>query len=267
MPSLHFGRRPLIQAIAVAALSVVTVCSTPTRATTLWYNGNYDLNDAATNENNVPINIGGTYKLEQALVYDNFVVPVGLNYVLTSVFSNNQIAYSATPTTATWQIRTGLSAGKAGTLVASGDTAATETLETSSNASNANNYLYNEYQISAAVTGVTLPPGTYWLAVAPDSLGYYGDQSYIETTKGASAVGTPPGNDGNSFLFNNLTGTGAENYVASSLDFSAGVAGSTVVPEPAAAPMIAFGIAGAFWVSGRRRRRQNDNLPSVSVLR
>jgi MYXO-CTERM domain-containing protein len=106
-----------------------------------------------------------------------------------------------------------------------------------------------------------LTPGTYWVAVAPDSdytansqyaSHYYGNQSYEETTGGANAVGTPNGNDGNSFLFNDLSGPGNLNYVPSSLDYSEGVVG-TATPEPSGF-LPAAGLAGIAWLASRRRR-------------
>jgi hypothetical protein len=218
--------------------------------TTLWYNGDFDLNDAATNENNVPINIGGTYELNTSLVFNNFVVPAGQTWSISSVFSNNQISYPyAAPTTADWQIRSGVSAGNGGTLVASGDTSATVT---QTHPADSVNYIEPEFKVAAVVAGVTLTSGTYWVAVAPNSAGYYGDQSYMETTSGANAIGTPPGNDGNSFLFNDLSGPGSLNYVASSLDYSEGVIGA-VVPEPAGMLPI-MGLAGMSLLTFRRRR-------------
>ena len=241
--------RPHLLAIACAVITPLSA-----RAATLFYNGDYNLNDAAKNQNNVPINVGGTYQLEKALVYDDFIVPSGQTWKLTSVFSNNQIAYSAAPATAVWEIRSGMSAGNGGTIVASGDTTATVTTET---AADGNNYIDPEFQIAAAVPTVTLAAGTYWVAVAPDSAGYYGDQSYNETTSGANAVGTPPGNNGRSFLFDSLSGPGNENFVASNLDYSAGVVGTiTFLPEPAVESVLC--LAGAFYFV-RRPSRSNQN--------
>jgi hypothetical protein len=233
----------------------VVIALSPARAvaaTSLWYNGNYDLNDAYTDQNNVPINFGGSYVLDKSLVYDDFIVPVGQSWTLSSLFVDDQLDYYALPTTATWEIRSGMSAGQGGTLLFSGDTAATNTLLT---AANGNSYIDPEYKISAAVTGVTIGPGVYWMAVAPDSAGYYGDQSYIETTSGTGAIGSPAGNDGNSFLNNNLSGPGHLSFAPSSLDFSAGVNGTaTLVPEPASLPMLAAGLALAFGLGQRGHR-------------
>ena len=154
-----------------------------------------------------------------------------------------------------------MTAGSGGTLVASGDTAATATLL---HAADYNNYIDPEYQIAATVTGVTLTAGTYWLAVAPDSSPFVGDvndQSYIETTSGAGAIGMPAGNDGQSFTSNNLLGAGKVTFAASNLDFSAGVMGNLVsVPEPASWVMLVAGLAGAACLV---HRRQSVPMPAA----
>ncbi len=248
MTSVHLSlsRRILPAVLLLGALTLPTSA----HADMLWYNGNFDLNDAAVNQNYVPINTGSGYMLEKAFVYDNFVVPVGQTWTITNLFTYNQVAYYVAPTKAAWEIRSGVSAGNGGTLLYSGDSAATATL---THAADYNNYIDPEYQVSVAVS-IKLTAGTYWMAVAPDSAGYYGDQSYIETTSGAGAVGTPPGNDGRSFIGNNLTGVGASNFVASNLDFSAGVIGTaatTAVPEPASFLLLAAGLAGAPWLIRR----------------
>ena len=183
-------------------------------------------------------------------------MPVGQTWSLTSHFSNNQLAFNVLPTTATREIRSGMSAGLGGTLIASGDTTATVTLLTPADA---NNHIDPEYRTAAAVTGVTLTAGTYWMAIAPDSLGYYSDQSYIETTSEAIAIGLPPGNDGRSFLNNNLIGSGKLTFAASSLDYSAGVVGTfTTVPEPTSGWMLVAALAGGFtWLRQDHQRRSS----------
>jgi hypothetical protein len=241
-------------------LLATTLCTSRARADLLWYNGDYDNRDSLTNESQVPVNTGSGYVLEKSLVYDNFIVPTGQTWTLTSLFSNNQIAYYANPTTATWEIRSGVSAGNGGTLVASGDSAATLTAVTT-----VSGYYYAapEYTVSVAVSNITLTAGTYWLAVAPDSAGYYGDQSYIETTSGANAVGSPPGDDGNSFINSNSPGAPLNFAPTSSvlndpgaIDFSMGVVGTFVagVPEPSSWGLVLVGLIGP--AAYLRRRKQ-----------
>jgi hypothetical protein len=256
MSSSSFDRL-LRSGLQISAIGIALLAASPARAAgTLWYNGDYDDDDASTNESDVAINDPPSYFLETSLVYDDFIVPTGQVWTLTSMATNDQMAYVALPTTATWEIRSGMSAGNGGTLLYNGDTTATATL---THAADGNNYIDPEYNISAAVTGVVLTAGTYWMAVAPDDVsggtGFFGDQSFIETTSGANAIGNPPGNDGLSFINNNLpAGNGGEVFaVADDPDYSASVSGmAVVVPEPAGWPMLAAGLAGALCLVRRR---------------
>ena len=126
---------------------------------TIWYNGDSDGRDGIVNQTGTP----------DGLVYDNFIVPTGQTWTINSVFSNDLLAFA--PTTASWEIRSGVSAGDGGTLVASGDGA--DTFTATGKSYNFNGVVaVNEYTNTVAVSGVTLGPGTYWLAVAPDISGY-----------------------------------------------------------------------------------------------
>jgi hypothetical protein len=195
-------------------------------------------------------------------LFEVILTSSGQNWTLTSVFSNDQVNFSTLPTSASWQIRTGVSAGNGGTLVASGDTAATFTPVSQVGGFS---YAGPQYQVSAAVPSVVLGPGTYWVAVAPDFAGAVGSQSFLETTSGANAIGTPAGNDGHSFVSNTYpaTGNGAYSFTPTttalagdgdgpSIDFSLGVVGTTApVPEPAS-----LGLLVLTGVSVVRRRRR-----------
>jgi hypothetical protein len=99
-------------ATVVAAVSILSVGypAMAAGATTLWYNGDIDQRDAITNQTGAA----------DGIVYDNFVVPVGKTYTISAVFSNDAM-YGAQASTAYWEIRSGVSAGNRGTLVASGD--------------------------------------------------------------------------------------------------------------------------------------------------
>ncbi len=236
--------------------------SSPARAGLLWYNGDYDGRTSLLNETNVPATNTDSPPLQKSLVYENFVVPVGQIWTITSVFSNDAVAFAVAPTTATWQIRSGVSAGNGGTLIASGDSSATVTPLSGISISG-----YTAETITATIPAVTLTAGTYWLAVAPDSAGYYADQSFVLSTSGANGVGTPAGNDGNSYITNSYptSGTGSYNFTASTtvlnkrgvgfgpnIDFSMGVAG-VIVPEPSSVVLVAVGLAGASTWARKRR--------------
>ncbi len=164
-------------ALAAAMMAAMLAGGQAARASgPLWYNGNSDGRDGYTNQTGTP----------DGLVYDNFIVPAGSTWTVTSVFSNDAMSVAAT--TAYWEIRSGVSSGNGGTLLYSGDGADTQT-------ATGNSYNYNgvasmdEYTNSVNVSGVTLGPGTYWLAVVPDNSGFYfgGPATYIDTTSGAGA--------------------------------------------------------------------------------
>jgi hypothetical protein len=246
-------------------LLIALASASPAHAGLLWYNGDYDGRTSLLNEAKVPATNTVSPPVQTSLVYDNFVVPTGQTWTITSVYSNDLVAFAAPPLTATWQILSGVSAGNGGTVVASGDTTATVTPLSGINVSG-----YTAETISASVPSLKLTAGTYWLAVAPDSQGYYGDQSFVMTTSGANSVGTPGGIDGNSYITNTYptSGTGSYNFTptttalakrgnaypyGTNIDFSMGVNGAFVVPEPTSLVLVAVGLVGSLgWLSRRR---------------
>jgi hypothetical protein len=97
-----------------------------------------------------------------------FTVPAGKGWEVTGLFTNNLSSYGVldqAPTepvaAAFWSINEGVSAGSAGTVIASGTSAATST-PTGRAA-----FGLTEYTVQ--VTGLSFPlaPGTYWMAVVP----------------------------------------------------------------------------------------------------
>jgi PEP-CTERM motif len=250
--------------LTLIVLTGLALTSSHANAGILWYNGDYDNRDALAN-GTAGINFNGPF-VQVSKVYENFVVPTGQVWTITSVFSTNEILYqSGAPVTmASWEIRSGLSSGNGGTLVASGDTAATNT-PIAENPSNF--YNFTPSLVTATVASVKLTAGTYWLSVVADNSDpFFADQSYIETTSGANSVGVPPGNDGNSFISNNLPAgkPGAYNFTATSTiegagnwDYSMGVGGTAApasVPEPSSLSMVAFGVFGTLVCLRRRAR-------------
>jgi hypothetical protein len=245
-----FGRKPPRWIAGVlAAAAIVCICDPPARgASTLWYNGNLDQRDAIANQTGPA----------DGLIYDNFIVPAGQTYTITSVFSNNAAA-GPLGTTAYWEIRSGVSAGNGGTLLASGDGADTTTYTgTSFNTGGVN---YRVYTNEVDGLKVTLGAGTYWLAVAPD---VSNQSSYIVTTSGAGAVGMPPGNDGNSFWSSTFFGYSFVSTTDPTIegpgtwDYSMGIKGTAAaaVPEPSSLILGLIGVitsAGCIWT--RRRSR------------
>ncbi len=184
----------------------------------LWYNGNYAGGSGTVNE------VGSVL----ANLYDDFTVTDSQGWLVQRLWSDNLMRYQGV-TSASWCIRTGMSAGNGGTVVASGIAAATQT-PTGRTAW----WGFPEYTIAVSGLNLYLNPGTYWLSVSPlvgndaPSSGYW--SSYISQTWGANAVGAPLGNDGNSFKYYPAAGY----YFAPdefNEDWSMGIAG-TVVPEP-----------------------------------
>jgi hypothetical protein len=191
--------------IALLVLSLGLMAG-PAAAATLWYNGDFNSwGNCLSNSYQYDSRWGGHYA-SISHVYDDFVVPAG-GWTVNAVWSNNLFSDYAgyQPIdiyAATWQIRSGVSAGNGGTVVAegSGTPAITPTGRTAINGS----YVYTEYQILVGGLNVNLAPGRYWLRVTPSrTFDPYQSQNFIanSTTSGLNAVGDPPGNNGNSFFY------------------------------------------------------------------
>ncbi|HEY2712584.1 MAG TPA: dockerin type I domain-containing protein [Chthoniobacterales bacterium] len=174
-----------------------TPTATPTPTTTpagaLWYNGDFDFVDGLANEQD-------TFAQGYSHIYDDFNVPDSMGWDVNSVFSHDLI--STTVTGATWEIRSGVSNGNGGTIVASGTTVAPVVTPTGNNA-----FGFDEFQVEVDGLNVHLDGNgaTYFLNVTPiGSLD--GGRSFDSTTSGANCIGTPCGNNSNSFWDSDLFG-------------------------------------------------------------
>jgi hypothetical protein len=205
---------------------------------TLWYTGDLFGQNALINR------IAGA---DPARAFDNFTVTDPIGWRITSVFSNNIFSggfFGGPPnfTQADWSIRTGLSAGNGGTIVAGGVGTATKT-----DNNRTTNFLYEEYRVEVSGLSVILGPGTYWLNVTP----VFSGESYNTTTTGANGVGTPR-NDGNAFLDRPSNGTNFQSQ--GTANFSMGVRGVSLAPEPGSLALVACGALSLVGIAVRRRR-------------
>jgi hypothetical protein len=196
---------------AALALGLGLVSAVPVRAdTVLWYNGDADGANSYTNQDNGQA---------QQVIYSQFNTLGG--WLVTRVWSND-IFSNGPPasTTASWEIRANMPTGA---LIASGDSPATLT---------PTGFTVNglpEYTVQVSGLNVALTPGTYWLAVYPDNTN--GGIASNDTTSGANAIGTPPGN-GDTYLWK---GSGhptppGPSFSDANFNTSAGV-GGLQVPE------------------------------------
>jgi hypothetical protein len=185
-----------------------------------WYNGDW--------QSGIP-SPANWYNSAQSYsrIYDDFVVPDG-GWTIAGVFAHIDMA-STGATQASWEIRSGMSAGNGGTLIASGLSPATQTQTA---VVGGGNYVY---LLEVDGLSVELGPGTYWLSVAPITAN---SRPYLCVTKGLNAVGHPPGNDGQAFSSagpGSFSGALQETGGAgTSGDFSLGV---IVSGQPPAAPI------------------------------
>ena len=229
---------------ALFALILTAAFALNANAITLWYNGDADGVNGLANERNTVVS--------QAGVYDDFAVTGGPAWHVTNVFSDNLMTAGEVITSADWEIRTGISAGNAGTLVAGGtSTNLTVTLT--------GRIFFGLPEQMVVVNGLNLtlpalPAGQeYWLNVTPADNGT--GRSFNSTTSGANCIGTC-GNDPVHDAFFNSTFFGAfftpTQVQGQDTNFSNGVIG-TVVPEPATVALLVCGV-GALLIAVRRRR-------------
>lgn len=183
----------------------------PAFSQTLWYNG--DATGPSAYANGADYSNGQTIVFV-AGVYDDFTVPApGWN--VTGVFENSYFPAGSLPTSASWQIRSGMSTAPGGALVANGSSNITP-VATGRTAMSGS---LVEYTLQFTGLAVPLPAGQYWLTVIPNAPTTGAPTPLASQTSGANCIGTPCGNDGNSFLsnFSAISGT---------VDFSMGVAGT-----------------------------------------
>jgi hypothetical protein len=244
----HRIRQSLSAVRPLAALCALGLA--PCFASSLaWYTGNPEDALSAT--------VGLTNEVSsahgQANVYDEFIVPAGSGWDVTSVFSDDSMLGTTVVTQANWQIRSGVSSGNGGTLIASGASAASQD-QIYSGAG----YVIDTIQVNNL--SVDLAPGTYWLSVAPVITN--SDTAGTVPTNDAGAVGLPTENGMGVGTFDNYPSVGLDYFAdptsgGSPHDWSMGLYATPLgaTPEPSAFGLMAIGWL-AVWAAPRLRRQR-----------
>jgi hypothetical protein len=206
-----------------------------------FYGGDWEPNNPNANglSNENDTNIGGDPY--GAATYQNFVAFTAIT--VTGLFTNNAIGY--TPTSGYWEIRSGVSEGNGGTLIASGTGSVTNT------PTGRSGFGLDEYNNTVSGLNVNLTANTYWFAVVPVCTTCDGRSFNTNSLDGLNAVGTQISNQQywNSAFFG-VSFTNA-NSAGVYPTFSSGVY-AYVAPEPSSVIMLGSGLLAAAGVVRRR---------------
>ena len=219
-----------------------------TSGAVVFYGGDFDGRSNVTSEQN-------TFSPINTMCYDD--VTLASTTSVTGLWGNFLVSGSYIPTSAYFEIRTGMAPGNGGTLVQSGTFSVSATLTGRSLST------MPEYQLSGAAS-FSLNAGTYWLGIA--AIGNGSGQLFATTASGTnlgpsgdpnpSPAGGPLAN-GNSLLFTEV-GPMTYDYIslesllgAGTYDLSYGIT-ADAVPEPTVA---ALGLAALGAHCFRRVRR------------
>ncbi len=206
----------------------------------LFYGGDFDPNNpnanALANENDAIVG-GNPYG---AATYQNFIVQPGGSFAH-ALFTNNLSTLN--PSTGYWEIRTGVSEGNGGTLVASGSGVMTHV------PTGRSGFGYSEYRDEMDGMNVFLNAGEYWFALVPNDPNDV-NRSFNSNTFGLNAMGEDVPNQ----QFFNSAVLGANFTNANNLGvfptFSSGVAAEQ--PEPSTIIMFGSGLVGVACAVRRR---------------
>ena len=231
----------------LALLSVLTLLFfnfSASAANLYFYGGDWEPNDP--NANGLANGTSGGFPGDPygSAVYQNFVAGTGIH--VTGLFTNNAINYI--PTSGYWEIRSGVSEGNGGTLVASG------TGRVTNSPTGRSGFDYDEYNNTVSGLNVDLPANTYWFAVVPTCPTCEGLSYNTNSLHGVNAVGTQISDQQywNSSYFG-VNFTNADNGILQGSTFSSGVY-AYVTPEPSSLILLGSGLLGAAGVVRRRVR-------------
>lgn len=217
---------------SIAVLAASLAIAQPASAQILWSNGYGNFLGGQVNQDNL------TWNNWAARSYDNFTLTS--QSLITGFFGyfENANGQPADWTAATWEVRTGLSVGNSGTLIASG--------------SGAVNRVASEGVYYSELTGLNLQlgPGNYWLFFAPQTT--YDTYAVFSklVSNNANAVNAVQDNYNMWAFYNGAPEDGLQ------FDLAMGAFGQmNVVPEPASIALVGAGL-GVLGVIARRRRTQ-----------
>jgi hypothetical protein len=223
-------------------------------ATLYFYGGDFDNNNplahGLANETDGSVS-GSPYG---AATFQNFIVS-GNSINVTGMFTNDLMDIT-TPATAYWEIRSGVSEGNGGTLIASGDgpNTVTPTGRSRNGRDEFTNFVGSK---TGSGLNVSLGPGTYWFAVVPESPNDPAGRSFNSNSlEGLNAVGQQISNmQYFDSAFFGATFTNANNEIQDAFPtFSSGVYADSV-PEPSGMIMLGSGLLAATGVIRRRLSR------------
>jgi PEP-CTERM motif-containing protein len=227
-------------------LAAVLVFSALASASTLFYAGDFDPNNpnanGLANENDGIVG-GNPYG---AATFQNFIVPNGQNWTVTGLFSNDLM--NIAPGQAYWEIRTGVSEGNGGTLIASGTGTDIVT------ATGRSGFGFTEFNNLVTGLNLHLGPGMYWMTVVPLAPGQFG-RSFNSNTFGLNSIGSDVQNQeffNSSFFGANYTNANNEGVFPLFSDGVIGTTGGGTVPEPASLVLFGSSFLGLAGVIRRK---------------
>jgi hypothetical protein len=235
----------------IAWLLLVLLPTTPVRANCfgsgcyLFYGGDFDPNNLNANglANETDGIVGGSPY--GAATFQNFVIPASAQtWNVGGLFTNDLMSLS--PSTAYWELRTGILEGSSGILIASGTAA--DTVSPTGRAA----FGLSEYTNLVSVN-LSLVHGIYWFSVVPNDQNNHG-RSFNTNTFGSNSAGTQVSDlqyCNSPFLGANYTNADNEGVFPT---LSSGVIAQTT--EPSTLVMLGSGLLAAACVVRRQSSRR-----------